>query len=139
MALRLRGVKEKKNLSRWGDEWFIFLFYSLKPQSQVWIFVLNFRAQNNFRTVARHDQINFSLVKSFFWLVKNIEKKVNLSFRNFLLIWERNCILQSWLFVRLCDRSTWLVSEAFGQSNCHSARTLSVDQPLFWALNWDLF
>ena len=77
--MSLGGVKEKKSLE---------VFYSLKPQSQVWIFILNFRAQNNFRTVARHgDWPNkFLLGHVLFLTSQNIGEKVNLSLCNFVFV-----------------------------------------------------
>jgi len=100
LGLEARGSKGKKNLSRWGDEWFIFLFYSLKPQSQVWIFILNFGAQNNFRTVAIHDdQPNkFLLGQVLFLTGQNIGKKsiypfvIFYQFVNVIVFYKVGCL-----------------------------------------------
>ena len=39
----------------------------------------------------------------------------------------------------VCDRSTWPASEVPGPSSCLSGRTLSTDQPLFWALHMQFY
>ena len=87
---------------------------------------------------------NFCLVKSPFWPVKNIGKKVNWSLCNFLfmnVIIDTKSKIYRWgisnLFKNesICDWSTWPASEVLGRSSCLSDRTLSVDWPLFWALH----
>jgi len=49
-----------------------------------------------------------------------------------LIVYSRmnNLTVSTW-----CDRSTWPASEGFGWSSHHSAWTLPVDRPFFWALN----
>lgn len=86
----------------------------------------------------------FCLVKSHFWPVKNIGKKVNWSLCNFLfmdvIIDTKSKIYRwgiSYLFKNesVCDRSTWLASEVLGWLSCLSGQTLSIEWPLFWALH----
>lgn len=109
-------------------------------------------------------QRNFSSAMSCFWPVKILKKEVtndglltqNISFIHLFFEWlkpsswghsymftkRQNLILQFMefhcLLKTVCahDWSTWPAIEVFGWSSHHSGRTLSVDRPLFWALQY---
>lgn len=139
--------------------------WSSSPFADYKNFAIHIRAQNNFWMVAGREylrasghlllhtgntntrQWNFCSIKtsplsdrSKIWA----GKKVNWTLCNILFV---NTIteIKSMIYrlgigclfknESVCDRSTWPASEVPGPSSCLSGRTLSTDQPLFWALH----
>ena len=109
----------------------------MKNWSTLYLFQISGLKIIYFPTVARHDDRpqKFLLGQVLLLTGQNIGEKANLSLCNFLFVNIHNLIVfykVGCLFKNesLNDRSTWPASETFGQSNCHSGQTLSVDRPL---------